>query len=188
MNTTSPPKPLVSQLRDEAHDAVRTASDAAQNAAAQASDSAKSAYQAALLKAEGTYQNVRAKADETLRTVRAKADETAVATGEYVRQHPMPSLLGAVALGVGLGFLLAVSARRPPLSLREQFVDEPLDAAREALYAVLAPVAQRIRGSYEGAHDSVEHALGKVHQFDGSNAAHSLAGQVRRVGGNLKFW
>jgi ElaB/YqjD/DUF883 family membrane-anchored ribosome-binding protein len=210
MNTNSPQQPFVSQLHDEARQAAQTATTTAKDAASQASqatkdafnnasDTAKDAYQTARSKAEETYQTVRAKAedtydvvrakaDETYRTVRAKADETAVATGQYVRQHPMPSVLGAVAIGVGLGYLLALSARRPQPSFREQYVDEPLDAAREALYAVLAPVAHRIRSGYESARDGAEKTYDRAQHFDGSHAAHSLADQLRRVGGNLKFW
>lgn len=182
-----------------AKDAAGNAAQAAKEAFNSASDTAKDVYESARSKAEDTYQNVRAKAedtyqtvkvkaDETYRTVRAKADETAVATGEYVRAHPVPSVLGAVAFGVGLGFLLALSSRPRQPSFREHFVEEPLDAAREALYAVLAPVAHRIRHGYDSAREGAEHAMDKVHHFNGQRAADSLADQLRRVGGNLKFW
>ena len=170
MNTNSPLHPFANRLQDDAPEAVQTATG-------HASQTAKDALNMASDTAKDLYQNVR-----------AKADDTAVATSEYVRQHPMPSVLGAIALGVGLGYLLALSARHHQPSLREQYVDEPLDAARDALYAVLAPVAHRIRSGYESARGNAEKALEEAHHFDGSHAAHSLADQVRRVGSNLKFW
>lgn len=126
-------------------------------------------------------------AKETYQTVRAKADETAARTGEYVRQHPMPSLLGAIAFGAALGYLLATVRRDEP-TFRERYVDEPLDTARDAIFAVLAPIAQRLHEGYDVARDNTEKALDKLPHFNASRCANSWAHQVRRLGSNLKFW
>ncbi len=198
-NVTATAKDAVGQASQAAREAAGkvadTAKDAYQDAKARAGDviedakaRAGDAYQNAREKAGEAYDVVRAKADETYRTVRAKADETAAATGEYVRQHPMPSLLGAVALGVGLGFLLAVTSRRPQPTFREHFVEEPLDATRDALYSILAPVARKIRAGYDSARGEAEHLFDEAHHFNGSRVAKNLGDQVRRVGSNLKFW
>ena len=188
MNTNTPLQPFTNRLQDDAREAVQTATETAIGAANHASQTARQALHTVSDTAKDTIQNVRTKADETYRTVRAKASETAVATNQYVRQHPMPSVLGAVAIGVGLGCLLALSARRRQPTFREHFAEDPVDAAREAFYAVLAPVAHRLRGSYENARDSAEHALDKVHHFNGARVADSVTDQLRRVGGSLRFW
>lgn len=176
MNTEQTRDPVFNQLASGARETV-----------AQTTDAAKDAFQTVRAKADEAYQTVRAKADETIQTVRAKADETATRTNEYVRQHPLPSLLGAVAVGVALGYLLAITRRHEP-TFREQFVEEPLEAARRALYATLAPVAERLHDGYDAARSCVGSTANKVHHFNGSRAAESVTDQLRRVGGNLKFW
>jgi ElaB/YqjD/DUF883 family membrane-anchored ribosome-binding protein len=126
-------------------------------------------------------------AKDTYQTVRAKADETAARTGEYVRQHPMPSLLGAIAFGAALGYLLA-TARRDEPTFRERYVDEPLETARDAIFAVLGPVAQRLHDSFDVARDGAGKAIDKIPHFNASRTADSWADHLRRVSNNLKFW
>ena len=119
-------------------------------------------------------------------SISAKADESLNRTREYVKQNPVPVLLGAVALGAALGYLMLTRREEP--TFRERYVDEPLHSAREALYAALAPVAQRLHEEYSSARDGAGRALDKVPYFHSSRASDSWSDQIRRVNSNLKFW
>ncbi len=126
-------------------------------------------------------------AKEACHSMSMKVEDTVVRTREYVRENPVPVLLGAVALGAALGYLM-ILARRPEPTFRERYVDEPLSSARDALYAALAPVAQRLHEEYSSAREVAGKAMDKVHGFHPSRAADSWSDQIRRVGCNLKFW
>lgn len=115
-----------------------------------------------------------------------KAGDALATTREYVRRNPVPVVLGAVALGAALGYLL-VTARRKP-AFRDRFADEPLIAAREAILGAFAPVAHRVHGGYESAREGAGRVMDRVHDFRPRRAADSLAGQLGRIGNHLKFW
>ena len=118
-------------------------------------------------------------------SVSEKAEDTLVRSKEYVRENPVPVVLGALALGVAIGYLI-VTARREP-TFRERYVDDPLNTARDALYAALAPVAHRLHEGYDTARDGAGKAMDKMHR-NSSRAVDSWSDQIGRVGSNLKFW
>ncbi len=120
-------------------------------------------------------------------SVSEKAEESLVCSREYARANPVPVVLGALALGVALGYVIAMTRREEP-TFRERYVDDPLNTARDAIYAVLAPVAQRLHEGYDTARDGAGMAMDKMHDFNPSRAVDSWSGQLRRVGSNLKFW
>jgi hypothetical protein len=115
-----------------------------------------------------------------------KAGDTLATTKEYVRRNPVPVVLGAVAVGAALGYLLVTSRRKP--AFRGRFVDEPLIAAREAILGAFGPVAQRVHGGYESAREGAGRAMDRVHGFDPRRAGDSLSEQLGRIGHHLKFW
>jgi len=150
----------VERTKEYAHDAI----DATREAAHRASDKAADIYQSATLKAE-----------DTLATSR-----------EYVRQNPLSVVLGAVALGAAIGYLV-VSARRKP-TFGERFADEPLGSIREAILASLAPVARSVHDGYDSARDGMGKAMDRAHRFSPGDAVDSISDRIGRVGSNLKFW
>jgi len=138
--------------------------DATKDAAHHATGSAKDMYQSAALKAE-----------DTLSTSK-----------EYVRQNPVLVVVGALAFGAAIGCMLMMARRHP--TFRERYVDEPLDSAREAILAALAPVAQRLHEGYDSARDGAGKAMDRAHRFNPERTVDSLSRQIGRVGSNLKFW
>ena len=143
---------------------ARHAADATMDAAHRATDTAKDMYQSAALKAE----------------------DTLAASKEYVRQNPVLVVVGALAFGAAIGCMLMMARRQP--TFRERYVDEPLDSAREAILAALAPVAHRLHEGYDSARDGAGKAMDRVHRFNPGRTVDSLSGQIGRIGNNLKFW
>lgn len=146
--------------RDFAQHAVATAKDAAYCA----TDSAKDLYQSAAVNAK-----------DALATSR-----------DCVRRNPVPFVLGAIAFGAAMGYLI-VSARRKP-TFSERYAEEPLATMRETILAALAPVTQRVHDGYDSARDSAGKAMDRMHRSDAGRTAHSLSDQIGRISSNLKFW
>lgn len=116
-----------------------------------------------------------------------KIDDTVSRTKDYVRQNPVPVILGALAFGAALGYTIVMARREEP-TFRERFADEPLQTAREAIYAVLAPVAHRLHDGYGSARQGAEKALDKLQGRQPVNTVESWFNQLGRVSSNLKFW
>jgi len=150
----------VERTKDYAQHAVNATKDAAHRA----TDTAKDIYQSAALKAESTLETSK----------------------EYVRQNPVPVVLGAIAFGAALGYMLIMARRKPTFS--ERYVDEPLVSVREAILTALAPVTQRVHAGYDSARDGAGKLLDRVHRSNAGRNADSVSEQIGRVGSNLKFW
>ncbi len=126
------------------------------------------------------------KAKDICQSVTLKAGDTLAITKEYVRRNPVPVVIGAVAFGVAIGYMLLMARRKQTFS--ERYVDEPLVAVREALLGALAPVAKRVYKGYDSARDGAEKVMDRVHSFAPDRTCYSFSDQIGRVGNNLKFW
>ncbi len=115
-----------------------------------------------------------------------KAGDSLATSREFVRQNPVPVVLGAIAFGAALGYLLMTARRRP--AFRDRFADEPLNAAREALLGAFGPMARRVHDGYDSARDGAGKVMDRVHGFDPRRAGDSLSDQLGRLGNHLKFW
>ena len=171
IHSDSPFNPLSDADKEVAHraaDAVKeTAHDAtvaAKDAASRATDTAKEIYQSGAL----------------------KAGDTLATSKDYVRQNPVPVVLGAIAFGVAVGYLLVTARRKPTFG--ERYANEPLAAVREALLGALAPVTQRVHEGYDSALDGAGKVMDRVHSYRPVRSRDSLADQIGRFGNNLKFW
>lgn len=120
-------------------------------------------------------------------TLSAKVDDTVSRTKAYVRQNPVPVLLGALTFGAALGYLIVMARREEP-TFRERLTSEPLQTAREAIYAVLAPVASRLHEGYDSTRESATKALNKLQGTQPARTVDSWVDQLGRVSSNLKFW
>jgi ElaB/YqjD/DUF883 family membrane-anchored ribosome-binding protein len=160
MNTNTLEKPPFNSLPDAAKDAAQRATEAAKQVTQQATDAARNCCE----------------------SVSTKVDETVVRAQDYVKKNPMAIVLGAVAFGVAVGCIVALSTRHRP-TLRERFVDDPVQTTRDTLYAALAPVAQRLHEGYDTARDGAGKVMNGLHR-----STDSWADQLGRVGNNLKFW
>jgi ElaB/YqjD/DUF883 family membrane-anchored ribosome-binding protein len=176
-------------LAEAARDAARRAADAAretsQRAAATARDLTRDAENVA-----GEVTNATKHAVDTVKdmyhSAAEKAGDTLTTCKDYVHRNPVPVVLGAVAFGVALGYMLMMARRRT--TFVERYAGEPLVAVREAILGALAPVAHGVHKGYDSARDGAEKAIDRVHSFSAGRTAGSLTHQIGRIGNNLKFW
>ena len=115
-----------------------------------------------------------------------KSEDTLATTKEYVRQNPVPVVLGALALGAAIGYIIMSNRRKPTFG--ERFADQPLNSVREAILSALAPVSQRVHDGYDSARDGVGKVLERAHHFGSARTSDSMSDRISRVGSNLKFW
>lgn len=121
-------------------------------------------------------------------TLSAKVDDSVSRTKAYVRENPVPVILGAFAIGATLGYMMALTRRGEEPTFRERLTGEPLQTARETIYAVLAPVASRIHERYDSTRERAAKAMSKLQHTPSARTVDSWFDQLGRVGSNLKFW
>lgn len=181
MNTDIDTNPPIDQLPETARGIARQAADGARDTYQTLSSKVEEGFgrtrnyaQHAAAATMDAAHRTTDKAKDIYQSATLKAEDTLATSKEYVRRNPVPVVLGAIAFGAAIGYLI-VSARRKP-TFGERYVDEPLGAVREAILTALAPVSQRVHDSYDSARDNA------------GRTVHSLSGQIGRVGSNLKFW
>ena len=106
MNNPPPFDQLPQAAKDLADHATQAAKDAAQRGIAATKDAAQNATQAA---------------KDLYKSAAVRADDTLVQSRQYVRDNPLPVVLGAFTLGLTLGCLLGLSHHHPEPTLRERF-------------------------------------------------------------------
>lgn len=164
MITETNPDTLVNQLPEAAKETTQNVIDTTKAAAHRTTDAAKEMYQSATL----------------------KASETLATSKDYVRRNPLTVVLGAVALGAAVGYLLVNTRRKPTFG--ERFADEPLATVREAILDALTPMTQGVHHGYEAARESVGKAMHQAHGFGMKRSCGNLSDRLGRVGSSLKFW
>lgn len=107
MNTTLPP---LDQLPQAAKDMTQQATTAVKEAAQHGIAATKDAAQHATQAAKDIYQSAATRAEDTL-----------IQSKQYVRENPLPVVLGAFTLGLTLGCLLGLSHHHQEPTLRERF-------------------------------------------------------------------
>jgi ElaB/YqjD/DUF883 family membrane-anchored ribosome-binding protein len=175
-------EPHTNPLSEEAKEIAQKATDAAQDFADVVEDVANDVTNAT----KETANRATEKAKEIYQSAALKAADTLAISKEYVRRNPVPVVLGAVAFGVAIGYMLMMARRKPTFS--ERYVDEPLVAVREALLGTFAPVAKRGHKGYDSALDGAEKVMDRVHSFSPRGTPNLFSNQMGRVGNNLKFW
>jgi ElaB/YqjD/DUF883 family membrane-anchored ribosome-binding protein len=182
----------MNQLSDAAREAASRAADAAKETALRATATAKEASGEVEDMAKDLANATREAANRASETAKElyhsaalKAEDTLATSKEYVRRNPVPVVLGAVAFGVAVGYMLMMARRKPTFS--ERYADEPMGAVREAILGAFAPVGQRVHKGYDSAMDSAGKAIDRVHSF-GTGRSDSFSDQIGRIGNNLKFW
>ena len=178
-------------------------SEAARGIASRAADTAKETAQeatAAVKEITGVFEDVvkevtaatkeaakctAGTAKDMYRSAAQKAGDTLVTSKEYVRRNPVPVVLGAIAFGAAIGYILMSRRKR---TFSERYSDEPLIAVREALLGALTPVAQRVHDGYDSAREGAEKIMERVHSHGPGSIGDSFSNQIGRIGNNLKFW
>ncbi|MES2981059.1 MAG: hypothetical protein V4727_02005 [Verrucomicrobiota bacterium] len=125
-------------------------------------------------------------AKEMYHTAAVKAEETLEISKDYVRRNPVTVVLGAVAFGAALGYLLQASMRKQTFS--ERCANEPMSAVRDAILGALSPVTQRVHNGYDMARDGAGKAMDRLHRIGSRHAGNSFSDRVGRISNNLKFW
>jgi hypothetical protein len=157
-------KPSMNQLPEAAGEFVRQTADAAGETVQHATDVAKDMYQSAA----------------------QKAGDTLAISKEYVRQNQVLVVVGALAFGVAICYMLVAARRKPTFC--ERYVDEPLDSAHKAILSALAPVVHRLDEGFDSARNGAGKAMERIHRINPGRTVDSLSEQIGRVGSNLKFW
>jgi ElaB/YqjD/DUF883 family membrane-anchored ribosome-binding protein len=147
---------------------------------------AQSAINSLPQRAREVAQHTREAVQETYQQVRVNAEQGLARSEAYVRENPVPSVLGALAIGALVGFAIGISRREEP-SFRARLADDPLHVIRDAVFAALAPAADRLHETYDSARESAAKAIDKAHRR-GSRNAESWLHHLSRAGNNLKFW
>lgn len=189
LHTEQMRNPLPEAAREAAHRVAETAKETARVAAATARDAT-----GALEDASGDFtdaardaaKRATAAAKEVYHSVAVKAEDTMETSREFVRRNPVPVVLGAIAFGAALGYMLMMARRTPTFG--ERYADEPLVAVRDAIRGALAPVTQRVHRGYDSACEGAGKAMDRVHRFGAERNGNSISHQLGRIGNNLKFW
>jgi hypothetical protein len=107
--------------------------------------------------------------------VTERAEEYLHETGRYVRENPVPLLLGAVAVG----FLLGLAARQ----LERERKHEPIHDALDEIRTFLKPLARRARDAAGHSAGIVREAADRVRHLDAEDCAAPLSGWWRKLWG-----
>jgi len=182
MSTDIHSEPPMNQLSEAAREAARRAGDAANKAVEDASATAKDVTD----DAKDAARHATDKAREMCRSAALKAEETLETSKEFVRRNPVPVVLGAIAFGAAIGYLLVMARRKPTFS--ERYVDEPLVAVRDAIRGAVAPVTKRVHKGYDWARDGAGKAMDRLPGFGAGRNGDSLSHKIGHIGSNLKFW
>jgi len=204
MNTDIHSKSAISQSAEAAKETAQRVAAAAKDATAAVEDFAKGTYQTLSSKVEEGVERTKEYAQHAVdvtkdtanratdvakdmcQSAATKAGDRLETTKEYVRQNPVTVVLGALAFGAALGYVLMMARRKPTFS--ERYAEEPLVAVREAILGALAPVTQRVHKGCDSVRDGTGKIIDQVHNFGSGRTSDSFSDQIGRIGNNLKFW
>ncbi len=193
MNTDTHLKSSINPLPEAAREVAQRTTDAAKDVKATVEDLAKDTCHTLSSKVEQGVERTKDYAQHAVdatkdiyQSTAIKAEMTLENSKDYVRRNPVPVVLGAIAFGAALGYLLVMSRRKPTFS--ERYAQEPMGAVREALLGALAPVTQRVHEGYDSARNGAGKAIERVQRFGTGHSCDSFSDQLGRIGNNLKFW
>jgi ElaB/YqjD/DUF883 family membrane-anchored ribosome-binding protein len=182
MNTDIHSKSSMNQLPESVREIAQRATVAAKDVTGAIEDIAKETSRTLSSKVEEGVERTKECAQHAVDATRY----TLETSKEFVRRNPVPVVLGAVAFGVAIGYMLVMARRKPAFG--ERYVDEPLLAVREAILGALAPVTDRVHKGYDSARDGAEKVMDRVHNFVPGCNGGSFSDHLGRIGNNLKFW
>jgi ElaB/YqjD/DUF883 family membrane-anchored ribosome-binding protein len=105
--------------------------------------------------------------------VRERGEEMIRDTDRYVRENPIPVLLGAVAVG----FLLGIAVHK----LEQERKAEPLHDALDEIRSFLKPLAKKARRAAAESAEAVRGAANRVREVDVDSCAAPMAGWWRKL-------
>lgn len=185
MNTDIHSKSSMNQLPEAAREIASQATADVQNVTGAVENLVKDSYQTMLSKLDKDVDRTKGYAQQAVEAVEA-TKETLATSKEYVRRHPVPVVIGAIAFGAAVGYMLMMARRKQTFG--ERYVDEPLIAVREAILGAIEPVAQRVHNGYDSTLHGAGKAMDRMHSFAPGRFGGSFSDQIGRIGNNLKFW
>ena len=108
--------------------------------------------------ASGVAEDMQARAKDAWDTMQHRTDRAVRESSAYVRGNPVPTALAVFGFGLAVGLLLN---RRPPASLTERYIDEPLHRSRGILLGLLLGVGALLRRSAHSASNAAEDIAGR---------------------------
>ncbi|MEZ0385720.1 MAG: YqjD family protein, partial [Verrucomicrobium sp.] len=173
----------LNQLPEKAQEAAQQAADATRNALATARERAGTALTSAKEKTHEVLHTARDRANEAYGVARERTnqalhvakDKTDVAlkqSSQYVRENPLPMLLGALAVGIAVG--VAIGRREEQRTFRQRLADDPVHTARDAIYAVLSPIAEKLHDQYDVARSGAQNAVDRLNSRQNRRAVDNI--------------
>jgi len=185
--------PPMNQLPEAAMEIARKAADGARETAQRAAAIAKDVTndvedltEDVVDTTRNAARRARGTAKDIYHSAALKAGDTLAASKQYVRRNPVPVVIGAIAIGAAIGYLIMNARRKPTFS--KHLVEEPLVAVRGTLRSALAPVSQRVHEGYESARDGMGKTMNRVQRLKPGRAVDLFSKRIGRVGSNLKLW
>jgi ElaB/YqjD/DUF883 family membrane-anchored ribosome-binding protein len=79
-------------------------------------------------------------ARDAVDAIRGESKKALCCASESIRKNPIPSVIGGIAFGLAVGYL--ISSGRQPASFQKRYVDEPLEQANDVLSQVSDSLAR----------------------------------------------
>ncbi len=177
---------LAQQASTATREAIATARDRAGTAIATAREKTNDAMHVARDRATEAYGVARDQTQKALHTAKDKTNQALTQSGNYVKENPIPTLLGALAVGIVVGVL--ISRKEEERTFRQRFAEDPVNAARGAVFAALAPIAEKLHDQYDTARSGAQHAVNRINTRQNRRAVDDIFSQARRTASHLKFW
>ncbi|MDB6175306.1 MAG: hypothetical protein JWL59_4617 [Chthoniobacteraceae bacterium] len=130
-----------------------------------------------------TMENLQQRAKQTWETVQDQTGRTMQEGATYVRENPVPVLIGALFLGLTLGLL---SGHREP-TFRERYIDEPLHESHGILLGALVALGALFRNFFKSASSNAETLAHRFSDVDLKGSAESL-GKAAKSAGKKAGW
>lgn len=92
---------------------------------------------------ERTGQPILQASSEAGHAIYSEAEHLLACASERIRQNPVPFVVGAVAFGIAVGYLI-VAGRHTP-TFQERYVDEPLDQATDTITSTLNRLYENLK-------------------------------------------
>lgn len=152
MNPTSPSSSSPNPLNSAADEASAKASGSI--------EAAREKLQEAGHVAHEKMELVSQKAGEAVHAAREKIEGAGTSLLQWARENPATALATFFASGFVIGAVLAM--QRHEKTFGERFHDDPGSALRDAVYAALLPLRDRVQGAAESARSIAEDVVDRV--------------------------
>jgi ElaB/YqjD/DUF883 family membrane-anchored ribosome-binding protein len=177
-NTMSAPdsRPIKEEVKkavDDAKDHARNISEEVKDQASEAADALRDRAQQAKERAGDAIERARGKVRETGCELRAKGCDTIDHVREFIREKPVPAIIGFTALGVAIGYLLRSRCHRQSV-------------LEEEAASLCAPLGRRLRSGYNELRSRGQDVFDTVHDHLPNHPLDAVVNRARSLAKSLK--